>query len=76
MAISPQGMVNLAYWNVLPMGISNYGGDIQVYNVGEYAKPFFTSFNPLAMQNLSTPFMDFGCQIQIPQPSFGVDFMA
>lgn len=48
MAISPVGMANMWYYGCLPMGISNYGGDIQVYNVSEYAQPFFTTFNPMA----------------------------
>lgn len=74
MAISPQGMANLAYWNVLPMGISNYGGDIQVYNVGQYAQPLFTAFNPMAMANFSAPF--FGGGVNIPMPTLSFDFMA
>lgn len=74
MAISPIGMANMAYWNVLPMGISNYGGDVQVYNVGQYAQPFFTAYNPLAMQSFAAPFMGGGCIL--PMPPLNLDFMA
>ena len=68
MAISPVGMANMGYWGILPMGISNYGGDVQVYNVPNYASSnLFSVYNPIAMQSLSVPIMGIGCQIpQIP----------
>lgn len=55
MAISPQGMANFEYWNRLPMGISNYGGDTQVYTVQDYSTPLFTVYNQQAMASLATP---------------------
>ncbi len=73
MAISPIGMANLAYWGSLPMGISNYGGDVQVYNVDEYSQPLFTVYNPQAMASLSAPFAGVGCQI--PQVQFDPDLV-
>ncbi len=69
MAISPQGQANLAYWGSLPMGISNYGGDTQVYTVQDYAQPLFTVYNPQAMASLAAPFAGGGCQI----PQFPID---
>ena len=69
MAISPQGQANLAYWGSLPMGISNYGGDTQVYTVQDYSTPLFTVYNPQAMASLAAPFAGGGCQI----PQFTVD---
>ena len=52
MAISPVGMANMGYWGILPMGISNYGGDVQVYNVPNYASSnLFSVYNPIAMQS-------------------------
>ena len=36
--ISPVGMANMGFWGCLPMGISNYGGDIQLYTVQDYQR--------------------------------------
>ena len=36
MSFTNESYANLPYWNHLPMGISNYGGDYQIYTVPEY----------------------------------------
>ena len=36
MAVTNDTIANMPYWNILPMGVSNYGGDTQVYTVEPY----------------------------------------
>ncbi len=71
MAISPVGMANMCYYCCLPMGISSYGGDIQVYNVGEYTQPFFTTFNPMAQAEFLGG--GGGGGITVPQLNLNID---
>lgn len=74
--ISGAGMANLEFYRYLPMGISNYGGDIQVYNVQDYIyRPIQLCFNPLAQ-------MQFNCNwgggggISVPSINMDVDALA
>lgn len=69
MVFSPVGMANMCYYYCLPMGISSYGGDIQVYNVSEYTQPFFTSFNPMAQAE----FWGGGGGSIVPQLNLNID---
>lgn len=64
MNISSVGMANLGYWGVLPMGISNYGGDVQVYNIPDYTNTnLYLGFNDMALNSLNSPFLGMPCQI-------------
>ncbi|MBE7713594.1 MAG: hypothetical protein E7Z87_07610 [Cyanobacteria bacterium SIG26] len=55
MAVTPVSGINLLYWNMLPMGVSNYGGDLQVYNLQEYlAGPPRFNLNLAAQCNIAT----------------------
>ena len=55
MVATPVSGVNLAFWNILPMGVSNYGGDLQVYNLQEYlAGPPRFNLNLAAQCNIAT----------------------
>ncbi|MCM1339219.1 MAG: transglycosylase SLT domain-containing protein [Muribaculaceae bacterium] len=57
MAITGAGMANLGYFGILPMGISNYGGDTQVYNIPQYASSNVNlCFNPMAQMSLGNAF--------------------
>ena len=37
MAIDSVSVANIPYWNTLPMGITNFGGDTQIFTVPDYA---------------------------------------
>lgn len=55
MVATPVTGVNLAFWNILPMGASTYGGDLQVYDIPNSIMEPFTSFlNPIAELQLAT----------------------
>jgi len=77
--LSNVGMVNLAFWPILPMGISNYGGDTQVFNIPEYSsQPIFMQLNPVAqMQITAAQTSGGGGLIGIPQtPMPSVDALS
>ena len=56
---------NAPFWGFLPMGMTNFGGDIQVFTVPEYANgQIGMLLNPQAQAALSgTSFMPWGLQI-------------
>ncbi len=37
MAFTHVSYANMPFWGCLPMGMSNYGGDIQIFNMPNYA---------------------------------------
>ena len=37
MTIDHISLANIPYWNTLPMGITNFGGDTQVFTIPDYA---------------------------------------
>lgn len=36
MSVTNQSYANLPFWNILPMGVTNYGGDMQVFTIPDY----------------------------------------
>ncbi len=60
---TPASYGNIPFYGVLPMGISNYGGDTQIYSVPDY------SSNSIGL-NLNTP-----AQLQLAQDSIGMGGM-
>lgn len=36
MAVTNESYANLPYWDILPMGVTNYGGDMQIYTIPDY----------------------------------------
>ena len=53
MAVTNESYANLPFWNILPMGVTNYGGDIQVYTVPDYVGGSIgMALNPAAQAQL------------------------
>ncbi len=60
-----ESYANLPYWNYLPMGVTNYGGDTQVFTIPEYASGQIGLYlNPAAQaqmnQSITFPGMNNG----------------
>ena len=54
MYVTPASGPNLMYWGFLPMGVTNYGGDLQVFNLPDYsAMPLQLGFNPMGQAYMS-----------------------
>jgi len=52
--ITNVGMANIPYWSILPMGMSNYGGDVQIYDIPEYVNSRIgMMLNPMAQAGLN-----------------------
>ena len=50
MSFTYQSYANMPFWNCLPCGMTNYGGDIQVFTIPEYAgSQIGMQLNPWAM---------------------------
>ena len=55
MYVTPESGPNLMYWNFLPMGVTNYGGDLQIFNLPEYtAAPLQFNLNPIGLEYVRT----------------------
>lgn len=53
MAVTNESYANLPYWNILPMGVTNYGGDMQVYTIPDYVGGSIgMALNPVAQAQL------------------------
>ena len=53
MGFSVEAMANAPYYGYLPMGVSNFGGDIQIFHVPEYgSNQIGVEFNPYALASL------------------------
>ncbi len=54
MAFTHVSYANMPFWGCLPMGMSNYGGDVQVFNMPEYSyRPVSLMFNAPATAQLN-----------------------
>jgi len=54
MAFTNVSYANMPFWGILPMGMSNYGGDVQVFNMPEYTyRPVSLLFNAPATAQLN-----------------------
>ncbi len=66
---------NLPYWGILPMGVTNYGRDTQVFTIPEYASgQIGMTLNPIAQFQFGTA----GLQMPSPfgfNPMFGCGMM-
>jgi hypothetical protein len=72
--ISPTSMANMAYWNYLPMAMTNFGGDIQVFPVDtSLCAPVGMIYNSPAMAQLYQPTLDWGMP---PCPILGMNYFA
>lgn len=55
MNVTPESGPNLAFWGLLPMSVSNYGGDLQVCTLPEYlGGPLQFGFNPVGDAYISS----------------------
>lgn len=82
MNFTPASLPNLMYWGLLPMSVSNYGGDIQVCTLPDYlGGPIQFGLNPMGSAYLNTCAFSgigggWGCNTS-PQIDFGaVNYLA
>lgn len=69
MAVTNTSYANIPFWNILPMGVTNYGGDTQIFTVPDYVGgPIGMYLNPLAQAQVNTGFYP-GLNLQQPQIS-------
>lgn len=54
MTVTNVGIANMPYWGVLPMGMTNYGGDTQIFEVPDYVNSRINmTLNPMAAGQLN-----------------------
>lgn len=65
--VTYQSYANIPFMNVLPCITTNFGGDIQVATIPDYASaPIGVELNGLAQQALTPPLASLGPNIQVP----------
>lgn len=57
MALTNLSYANLPFWNILPMGVTNYGGDTQIFTVPDYIGGQIGMYlNPAAQAQMNSGF--------------------
>lgn len=76
MSVTNLSYANLPFWNILPMGVTNYGGDTQIFTMPDYAGSNIGMYlNPAAQAQMNTGFYP-GLSLQAPINQDAVNNMA
>lgn len=68
MSLTYQSYANIPFMSVLPCGMTNFGGDTQVFTIPDYASaaPIGIQLNGLAQQAITPPFGSLMPNVQVP----------